>query len=285
MTAAFDATGAVHTGGVDQRFPDALSGADGTGDPSVLMPVLDVYPDALSAPMPVDLMPVRPPSPGSIGASSRVPATPVAGPAARTASRTTGNRATGTRTTAARTTAASTAAPAGRRPAGGQPAPGQPGRNQPVGNQPVRNQPALNQLVPQRPVPGRAGPAYSTRPTQPGPANPPVATGRMMTAADVSALFRNLRSGQSEQFDRLSYQATHPQSMGSTAPSAVAPAAPMASQYSGAGPGPEHRPRPGAGTPAHRSSAVRRRASSVWAVMVFLVVIVFARGWGRRSST
>src|SRR5664279_3248348 len=47
MTAGFDAMR-----GTDQRFSDALSGADGTGDPAVMMPVLDVYPDALSAPMP-----------------------------------------------------------------------------------------------------------------------------------------------------------------------------------------------------------------------------------------
>lgn len=44
----------------DQRFADALSGTDGTGDPSVLMPVLDVYPDALSAPMPDAMVPVPP---------------------------------------------------------------------------------------------------------------------------------------------------------------------------------------------------------------------------------
>src|SRR5664279_1382310 len=47
MTAGFDAMR-----GTDQRFSDALSGADGTGDPAVMMPVLDVYPDPLSAPMP-----------------------------------------------------------------------------------------------------------------------------------------------------------------------------------------------------------------------------------------
>ena len=53
MTAAFDATS-----GTDYRFTDALSGSDGTGDPSIMMPILDVYPDALSACMPNDLVPV-----------------------------------------------------------------------------------------------------------------------------------------------------------------------------------------------------------------------------------
>lgn len=47
MTAASDARGRT-----DQRFADALCGPDGTSDPAVLMPVLQVYPDALSAPMP-----------------------------------------------------------------------------------------------------------------------------------------------------------------------------------------------------------------------------------------
>lgn len=103
-----------------------------------------------------------------------------------------------------------------------------------------------------------------------------------MTAADVSAMFRNLRSGQSEQLDRQSYQATHPQSMGSAAPSAVAPAAPMASQYSARGQV-RNTARDQAQERRRTSSAAPRKQSSVWAVLVFLVVIVFASGLGQKA--
>ena len=103
-----------------------------------------------------------------------------------------------------------------------------------------------------------------------------------MTGADFNAMFRNLRSGQSEQLDRLSYQATHPQSMGSSAPSAVAPAAPMASQYSARGQV-RNTARDQAQERRRISSAAPRKQSSVWAVLVFLVVIVFASGLGQKA--
>src|SRR4051794_40536460 len=87
MTAAFDDA----TRGTDQRFTDALSGSDGTADPSILMPVLDVYPDALSAPMPVDLGPVIvPPTPLPPGVGIdpifQSPGRPVAAPRSKTRS-------------------------------------------------------------------------------------------------------------------------------------------------------------------------------------------------------
>jgi hypothetical protein len=111
----------------------------------------------------------------------------------------------------------------------------------------------------------------------PRPANPAGVQGRTVTAADVAAMFRNLTSGQSERIDRQSFQATHPQSMGSTAPSAVAPAAPMASQYTQRGQT-RNTARDQAQERRRSSSAPKKRSSSVWAVIVFFVVIGFASG-------
>ncbi len=254
MTAAFDAERGTGT------FTDALSGSDGTGDPSVLMPVLDVYPDALSAPMPVDLVPVivpptpRPPEPAGVRAS------PVTGPAA-----------------ARRAPAAAVRAPAAAR-----------------GQRPSR--PAVPGAVDQWGRPLGPGPA---RPVGPSSANPPArqaaarppaspltSRGRTMTAADLSAMFRSMRSGQSEQIDRISFQATHPQSGGSGAPSAVAPAAPMASHYSQRGQtrstardqASERRRTNSMGPTSSRP----RKGSSTWAVIVFLIVIAFSTGLGQR---
>ena len=251
MTAAFDAERGTGT------FTDALSGSDGTGDPSVLMPVLDVYPDALSAPMPVDLVPVivpptpRPPGPDGVRAN------PVTGPAARRAP-----------SAPARTPAA----------ARGQ----RPGR------------PAAAGIVDQQGRPLRPGPA---RPNSAAPpvrqaaarpaASPLTSQGRTMTAADFGALFRTMRSGQSEQLDRISFQATHPQSRGSNAPSAVQPAAPMASQYSQRGQTRStardqaaERRRTNSMAPGNNNRS--KRGSSTWAVIVFLIVIAFSTGLGQR---
>ena len=237
MTAAFDATGAA-TGGVDQRFTDALSGSDGTGDPSVLMPVLDVYPGCA----------VRSDA-GRSGAGRTAVAR--VDPARRAASAPTSGRRSGRQDreqdSGSRAPAPDSTQPgqrqpaqrrpAGRRPAGGQPAPRQPGQDRPVGNQPRAQSgpPSVNWLRSGR-SPGRAGPADRRAPAQPRSGQLQRGKGRTVTAADVGArCSATCMSGQSEQVDRQSFQATHPQSMGSTAPSAVAPAAPMASQYSGAG--------------------------------------------------
>ncbi len=59
----------------DQRFADALCGPDGTSDPSVLMPVLQVYPDALAAPMPDVTVSVPPIDVGAAIAAAGRPAT------------------------------------------------------------------------------------------------------------------------------------------------------------------------------------------------------------------
>lgn len=55
----------------DQLFTDALCGPDGTGDPSVLMPVLQAYPDALSAPMPDAMVAVPPVDPAAMLAAAQ----------------------------------------------------------------------------------------------------------------------------------------------------------------------------------------------------------------------
>ena len=108
-----------------------------------------------------------------------------------------------------------------------------------------------------------------------------------MSAADLSAMFRSSMPGQSAQVDRESFQATHPQSAGSGAPAAVAPAAPMASQYSGHGQArndarerSQERRRT---TPTPDRGAASRRRSSAGAVLVFLLVILFASGLGQKA--
>ncbi len=263
MTAAFDATS-----GTDQRFTDALSGSDGTGDPSIMMPILDVYPDALSASMPDDLVPVivppvlRPTQPG-------VPAEPVTGPAGNRPPPAQRGRAQ--RGQAQRPTAQQAAA-----------------RQQAVGRQQ-----AARPVAPARPVPPRpAGQSYRaiSSPTPVVPARPTGAgftwQGRTMTAADLSAMFRGSMPNQRAQVDRVSFQATHPQSAGSGAPAAVAPASPMASQYSGHGQArndarerSQERRRT---TPTPDRGAAGRRRSSVGAVLVFFFVILFASGLGSK---
>lgn len=266
MTAAFDATG-----GTDSGFTDALSGSDGTGDPPSMMPVLDVYPDALSAVMPNDIIPVIvPPTPTP--PQSGVLAEPVTGPASRS-----GNRP----------------APAQR----GQAQRGQAQRGQVQRGQVQRQQaPARSQVprpvAPVRPVPLRPAVQPYRRPISPtAPAASTGASftwqGRSMTAADLSAMFRGSMPNQPAQVDRESFQATHPQSAGSGAPAAVAPAAPMASQFSGHGQArndarerSQERRRT---APTPDRGARSRRRSSVSAVFVFFFIILFASGLGQKA--
>ena len=261
MTAAFDATR-----GTDYRFTDALSGSDGTGDPSIMMPVLDVYPDALSAPMPNDLIPVivppvlQPPRPG-------VRAEPVTGPANQP-----GNRPPTQRGQAQRGQT--------QRPA-----------QQAVPRQPAAARQSARPAAPVRPVPPRPAVQQYRPISQAPPARPtgPSFTwqGKTMTAADLSAMFRGSMPNQPAQVDRESFQATHPQSAGSGAPSAVAPAAPMASQYSGHGQArnearerSQERRRT---APTPDRGATSRRRSSVGAVLVFFFIILFASGLGEKA--
>jgi len=267
MTAAFDAT---H--GTDQRFTDALSGSDGMADPSTMMPVLDVYPDALSASMPVDVVPVD-------GLPVVLP--PLAQP----------NQQPGVR--AEPVSAAAAGQPMGRRPAAAR------GPQRPAATRSPQRRPAPAWEVfqpAQRPVAPRPAAARPTAPRPPAPLPPaaayrrpqasPAATsslqGRTVTAADVADMFRNVRPGRPMQVDRQSFQATHPQSVASASPAAVAPAAPMASQYTARGQV-RNTSRDRAQERRRVSSSVRRRGSSVWAVIVFMFVILFATGLGQKA--
>ena len=107
-----------------------------------------------------------------------------------------------------------------------------------------------------------------------------------MTAADLTAMFRTMRPGQFAQVDRTSFQATHPQSSGSGTPTATAPAAPMASQYSQRGQI-RHTAQDEA-SERRRSQSTRpggtgpKRSSSAWAVIVFIFVVAFSTGIGQR---
>jgi hypothetical protein len=249
MTAGYDAMR-----GTDQRFTDALSGSDGTSDPSVLMPVLDVYPDALSAPMPVDLVPVLVPLPIPTVGQPGVRAEPVLGPA---------GRATPGRTPPAQRGTQS------RQPAQRQPV-RQPTPTQAFAAGPLARRPAQSRQPPPASAPRYVPPAQPTGPTFSW-------QGRQVSAGDVAAMFRNSLS-QSGQVDRQSFQATHPQSHGSASPSAVAPAAPMASQYS-----PMRDARNAAQARRQfRPPTSSKRKSSSWAVIVFFFVILFATGIGQK---
>jgi hypothetical protein len=95
-------------------------------------------------------------------------------------------------------------------------------------------------------------------------------------------MFRTVRPGRPMQVDRQSFQATHPQSVASASPAAVAPAAPMASQYTARGQV-RNTSRDRAQERRRVSSSVRRRGSSVWAVIVFMFVILFATGLGQKA--
>ncbi len=244
MTAAFDAERG--TG----QFTDALSGSDGTGDPSVLMPVLDVYPDALSAPMPIDNVPVIIPPTPVPPAPAGVRAAPVTGPAS------------------------SSRAPAAAR-----------GQRQ---TRPAAGRVVDQQGRPLRPAPARpVGPTSAYPPArQSAQRAPATAQGRTMSASDLTAMFRTMRPGQSAQLDRTSFQATYPQSSGSGTPVATAPAAPMASQYSQRGQ--LRNTARNEASERRRSSSTRpgntgpKRTSSTWAVIVFLFVIAFSTGLGQR---
>jgi hypothetical protein len=132
--------------------------------------------------------------------------------------------------------------------------------------------------VPRTPVPRT--PAPPTRPAAQPSSGPTLSwQGRQLSASDVAAAFRS-GFGQQGQVDRTSFQATHPQSQGSASPAAVAPAAPMASQYTQRGQvrntardqAQERR------RSSSNPSAVRKRASSTWAVIVLFVVIGFSTG-------
>ena len=291
MTAGFDAMR-----GTDQRFSDALSGADGTGDPAVMMPVLDVYPDALSAPMP-SLEAGSIPIVTALAAIQGVPppAAPPAAPPARPA------QSGGRVQPAAR----------GQGTSGRAVRPAQPTRP----TQPVRP------VQPTRPVQQprtatQAGSPKAIRPAAPSPANAqsalrnlsdrigswsyqskvaqsdaywnarqqvapqstrPAATQRSAAPAQPPA--NSQRAVATQQY-RPAPTRTSAQSQASASPTEVAPAAPTVSQY-------------GQMREIRNQSQLRRatrtprqarksRGQSVLSVLVFIVIVLFATGVGQR---
>ena len=287
MTAGFDAMR-----GTDQRFSDALSGADGTGDPAVMMPVLDVYPDALSAPMP-SLEAGSIPIDTALAAIQGGP--PPAAPPARPAQ--SGGRVP----------------PAVRgQAAGGRTVrPAEPTRpTQPL--RPVQR----TRPVQQPPTATQAGSPQAIRPVAPSPANAqsalrnlsdrigtwsyqskvaqsdaywnarqqvapqstrPAATQR--SAAPAQRPANSQRAVATQQY-RPAPTRTSAQSQASASPTEVAPAAPTVSQY---GQMREIRNQSQLRRATRTPRQVRKsRGQSVLSVLVFIVIVLFATGVGQR---
>jgi len=287
MTAGFDAMR-----GTDQRFSDALSGADGTGDPAVMMPVLDVYPDALSAPMP-SLEAGSIPIVTALAAIQGGP--PPAAPPARPAQ--SGGRVP----------------PAVRgQAAGGRTVrPAEPTRpTQPL--RPVQR----TRPVQQPPTATQAGSPQAIRPVAPSPANAqsalrnlsdrigtwsyqskvaqsdaywnarqqvapqstrPAATQR--SAAPAQRPANSQRAVATQQY-RPAPTRTSAQSQASASPTEVAPAAPTVSQY---GQMREIRNQSQLRRATRTPRQVRKsRGQSVLSVLVFIVIVLFATGVGQR---
>jgi hypothetical protein len=283
MTAGFDAMR-----GTDQRFSDALSGADGTGDPAVVMPVLDVYPDALSAPMPSL-------EAGSIPIVTALASSQGGPPHTAAAQPPRSTQSSGRVAPAAR----------GQGTSGRAVRPAQP--NRPV--QPTRP-------VQQPRTATQAGSPRAIRPTAPSPANAqsalrnlsdrigtwsyqskvaqsdaywnarqqvapqstrPAATQR--SAAPAQRPANSQRAVATQQY-RPAPTRTSAQSQASASPTEVAPAAPTVSQY-------------GQMREIRNQSQLRRatrtprqarksRGQSVLSVLVFIVIVLFATGVGQR---
>lgn len=238
MTAGFDTPGRT-----DRGFADALSGPDGTGDPAVLMPVLSVYPDALSAPMP-DAMVALPPIDPAALTRAALAAGSIAAPAVPVQP--------------ARTTR-----PPGQRAAG---QPGRPGRTSTPARAPAAwgpvdpraSAPHLSARQPPMPRP----PSSSASSSHPGAAASGVSStvsawaNRAMTPAEVAGFLRNTLTGNPQIGSTSAMAANRHQ------PAAHAPTPPL----------PRRTPR----------TTRRNKGSGVWAVFIFLVVIAFASGLGQR---
>ncbi len=220
----------------DQRFADALSGTDGTGDPAVLMPVLDVYPDALSAPMPDAMVAVpRIDLPAAL-AAARLSA-PVAPQQAQRQ-------------------AFQQVPQPGRygRSAGGNvprppPAARPPVVAQPVATQPVAAAPVVARYDQPRPMSARLPSAVELTDWARSGFTGPMPHGAFWDssgARDLVAAARRSAAGQRR-------------------PVAPAPPAPR-----------------GPARPTNRRTTRRNKGSSIWAVLIFLVVIAFASGLGQQ---
>ncbi|MEO8085124.1 MAG: hypothetical protein ABI780_15000, partial [Ardenticatenales bacterium] len=277
-------------------FSDALSGADGTGDPAVMMPVLDVYPDALSAPMPsLEAGPIPIVTALSAPATGQVVAAPAVAvrPARSTQS---GGRVP----PAARGQATSTRS--------GRPA------------QPTQPSQPLRPTQPTRPVPqprvAPAGSPQAIRPAAPSPAN---ASSALRNLSDrIGTWSYQGKIAQSDAYwnarQQVAPQSTRPappqravvpaqrpansqravatqqyrpapartsaQSQASASPTEVAPAAPTASQY---GQMREIRNQSQLRRAARSPRQARKaRGQSVFSVLVFIVIVLFATGVGQR---
>ncbi len=242
-----------------QWFPDALGGSDGMGDPAPTMPVLDVYPDALSSSMPDDMVRfVRPVDPAETLGRVRVDA-----PAGQQY----------------------VAPPPPQRPAA---RPGQPRAAQARPAQPrtaVPRQPAPRQAAAgQRPQVARQA---QPRPGQPAPYAGGPSGDRQSHARSPAEMVANVRAAfgaQPQQHQGAvashQYQPQPSQQRASTSsmPRAVAPAPPSG--------------RPGQANiqqirrQAHQAGRTSKsRGSSAIAVLVFIVVVLLATGLGERLIT
>lgn len=163
MTAASDG------GRTDQRFADALCGPDGTSDPTVLMPVLQVHPDALSAPMPDAMVTAIPIDVAAALAAVRQ-ATPPPAPPARPGS--TGRIAQPGRS--------------GRNQASTRPA-DRPSRPAPSARGTLESRSAA---APQLQWPRQADPRHSPTPTSTG-----AWSGRVLSPGEVAGFLRNTFAG------------------------------------------------------------------------------------------
>jgi len=309
MTAGFDAMR-----GTDQRFSDALSGADGTGDPAVMMPVLDVYPDALSAPMPsleagsipiVTALTAR-----AADQAAGAPQTTWSAQPARSAGQTGGRMPP----------AARGLAPGGQAPRGQAPS-GQAPRGQATSGPAVRPAQPSRPAQPTRPVQQprtatQAGSPQTIRPAAPSPANAQSVFGNISEmigtwsyrskiaqsdaywtarqqfapqsarppapqrlAAPPQRPANSQRAVTTQQY-RPPPSRTSAQSQASASPAEVAPAAPTVSQY---GQMREIRNQSQLRRAARSPREARKsRGQSVFAVLVFLVIVLFATGVGQR---
>lgn len=229
----------------EQRFPDALGGPDGTGDPAILMPVLQVYPDALSAPMPDALVAVPPIDPAALLAAARAQAatalpTPVQ---ARLAAQ---------RAWSEPDRVAQPGRRGGDRSPSRRPAPATWAAGDPRGT--ARPEAARPAGAPSRPVP----PASM-------PSGPAAWAARTPSPAEVAGFLRSTFSGVTQGMTQGVTQGLN-RNLGAVT-QRHQPAA--------------HAPTP----PLPRTSKRRNRGSSVWAVLVFLVIIAFASGVAQQVLT
>ncbi len=234
-------------GRTDQRFTDALCGPDGTGDPSVLMPVLQVYPDALSAPMP-DTMVALPPLDPAAAVAAGLPTPPLTPAQARVAAQRATERAAAAQRMAQPVRSGQVPS-AQRRPSSPTP----PGAPSAWGNREPRSAVAPHLQGPRQPGTNQAPAGSAARPQGNAALHTGLSGPTLRTT--LSELGNLARSG----FPR------------NTVHGITAGGAPAASRHQPAA----HGPAPS--LPRNVRSG-RNRGSSIWAVIVFLIVIAFASG-------